>query len=117
MVCSDTYSETGRFCQKSVILPLFRNEIKVTGETELFDKETLGKTPQGGSISTYKELCSLASDLNNPHLVYKFLHLANHHSLWNSKKVSEPALYTCCSYCVKTVSVCVCRVLRLGSPL
>ena len=38
-------------------------------------------------ITTYKELCSLASDLNQPDLVYKFMHLANHHALWNSKKV------------------------------
>ena len=40
-----------------------------------------------GNLSTYKELCSLASDLNQPDLIYKFMHLANHHSLWNSKKV------------------------------
>ncbi|XP_064386642.1 proteasome adapter and scaffold protein ECM29-like isoform X2 [Halichondria panicea] len=63
-----------------------RSDVKVSGDTQLFNKGMLGKAPQGGSISTYKELCSLASDLNNPHLVYKFLHLANHHSLWNSKK-------------------------------
>ena len=59
----------------------------MTEDTELFDKGDLGKTPQGGSISTYKELCSLASDLNKPDLVYKFMHLANHHAIWNSKKV------------------------------
>ncbi|XP_078484788.1 proteasome adapter and scaffold protein ECM29-like [Ciona intestinalis] len=46
----------------------------------------LGKAPDGSSLNTYKELCSLASDLNQPDLVYKFLHLANHHALWNSKK-------------------------------
>ena len=40
-----------------------------------------------GSLSTYKELCSLASDLNKPELVYKFMHLANHNALWNSRKV------------------------------
>lgn len=67
---------------------LYRSEVKVTEETELFGQGLLGKTPQGGNISTYKELCSLASDLNNPHLVYKFMHLANHHSIWNSKKVT-----------------------------
>ena len=38
-------------------------------------------------LSTYKELCSLASDLNKPDLVYKFMSLANHHAIWNSKKV------------------------------
>jgi len=59
---------------------------EVTGDTKLFQEGVLGKTPQGGNLSTYKELCSLASDLNRPDLVYKFMHLANHHSLWNSKK-------------------------------
>ncbi len=39
-------------------------------------------------LTTYKELCSLASDLNQPDLIYKFMHLANHNALWNSKKVS-----------------------------
>ncbi len=71
----------------------FRSDVKVSGDTQLFNKGMLGKAPQGGSISTYKELCSLASDLNNPHLVYKFLHLANHHSLWNSKKVMNGVCY------------------------
>lgn len=39
-----------------------------------------------GNLSTYKELCSLASDLNKPDLVYQFMHLANHNAIWNSKK-------------------------------
>lgn len=39
-----------------------------------------------GNLSTYKELCSLASDLNQPDLLYKFMHLAHHNSVWNSKK-------------------------------
>ncbi|XP_077969072.1 proteasome adapter and scaffold protein ECM29-like [Styela clava] len=46
----------------------------------------IGKAPDGSKLSTYKEICSLASDLNQPDLVYKFLHLAKHHALWNSKK-------------------------------
>jgi len=37
-------------------------------------------------LSTYKELCSLASDLSQPDLVYKFMNLANHHAMWNSRK-------------------------------
>lgn len=37
-------------------------------------------------MSTYKELCSLATDLNQPDLIYKFMHLANHNAIWNSKK-------------------------------
>lgn len=39
-----------------------------------------------GNLTTYKELCSLASDLNKPDLIYQFMHLANHNAIWNSKK-------------------------------
>jgi len=39
-----------------------------------------------GQLSTYRELCSLATDLNQPDLIYKFMHLANHNAIWNSKK-------------------------------
>nr|XP_057941532.1 proteasome adapter and scaffold protein ECM29 isoform X2 [Doryrhamphus excisus] len=58
----------------------------VSEETEVFQGDGLGKTPDGHSLSTYKELCSLASDLNQPDLVYKFMNLANHHAMWNSRK-------------------------------
>ncbi|XP_074545554.1 proteasome adapter and scaffold protein ECM29 [Halichoeres trimaculatus] len=58
----------------------------VSEDTEVFQGEGLGKTPDGHSLTTYKELCSLASDLNQPDLVYKFMNLANHHAMWNSRK-------------------------------
>ncbi|XP_062334026.1 proteasome adapter and scaffold protein ECM29 [Osmerus eperlanus] len=58
----------------------------VSGDTEVFQGEALGKAPDGQGLSTYKELCSLASDLNQPDLVYKFMNLANHHAMWNSRK-------------------------------
>ncbi|KAF7662410.1 hypothetical protein LDENG_00236880 [Lucifuga dentata] len=58
----------------------------VSEDTEVFQGESLGKTPDGQGLSTYKELCSLASDLNQPDLVYKFMNLANHHAMWNSRK-------------------------------
>ena len=32
----------------------------------------------GGNLSTYKELCSLATDLGQPDLIYKFMDLAHH---------------------------------------
>ena len=62
---------------------------KVTGDTKLFEEGQLGKVPTssgGGNLTTYKELCSLASDLNQPELVYKFMNLANHNAMWNSKR-------------------------------
>ncbi|KAM9818443.1 proteasome adapter and scaffold protein ECM29 isoform 2-T2 [Syngnathus typhle] len=58
----------------------------VSEDTQVFQGEGIGKTPDGHSLSTYKELCSLASDLNQPDLVYKFMNLANHHAMWNSRK-------------------------------
>lgn len=42
-----------------------------------------------GGISTYRELCSIANDLNQPDLIYKFMHLANHNAMWNSRKVAR----------------------------
>ncbi|KAF9112407.1 hypothetical protein BGX27_003449 [Mortierella sp. AM989] len=59
---------------------------KVTGDTELFDSNTLGQTPDGSSLSTYQSILSLASDMNQPELVYKFMHLASHNSMWQSRK-------------------------------
>ncbi|XP_055390335.1 proteasome-associated protein ECM29 homolog [Condylostylus longicornis] len=58
---------------------------KVEEDTELFAEGVLGKAPTGGNITTYKELCSLASDLNRPDMVYQFMQLANHNATWNSK--------------------------------
>jgi len=61
------------------------SSIKVSEQTQLFEGE-MGQTPEGGNISTYKELCSLASELNQPDLVYKFMNIANSSALWNTKK-------------------------------
>ncbi|TKR75830.1 hypothetical protein L596_017067 [Steinernema carpocapsae] len=60
--------------------------VKVTDDTVLFEEGQLGGDKTGGSISTYKEICSLATDMNQPDLVYKFLNLAGHNAKWNSKK-------------------------------
>lgn len=58
---------------------------QVNEDTKLFEEGVLGKTPTGGNITTYKELCSLASDLNRPDMIYQFMQLANHNAAWNSK--------------------------------
>jgi proteasome component ECM29 len=49
-------------------------------------KEQLGKTTDNTNLNTYKELCSLASDLDKPDLIYKFMNLIHHNNLWNTKK-------------------------------
>ncbi|KAH9632202.1 hypothetical protein HF086_015234 [Spodoptera exigua] len=66
-----------------------RSVAQVTEDTKIFEEGQLGKAPTGGNLSTYKELCSLASDLNQPDLLYKFMHLAHHNSMWNSKKALQ----------------------------
>ena len=62
---------------------------KVESGTQVFESGALGKTPDGKNLATYKELCSIANDLNQPDLIYKFMHLANHQAMWNSKKVTN----------------------------
>lgn len=58
---------------------------KVAEDTVMFEEGVLGKTPTGGNLSTYKELCSLASDLNQPEILYQFMQLANNNANWNSR--------------------------------
>uniref|UniRef100_A0A0N5B1U0 Proteasome component M29 n=1 Tax=Strongyloides papillosus TaxID=174720 RepID=A0A0N5B1U0_STREA len=60
--------------------------IKVEDDEPIFENNALGKAPDGSSLTTYKEICSLATDMNQPDLVYKFMALASHNALWNSRK-------------------------------
>ena len=51
----------------------------VEGDTQIFEPGMLGSLPdQGGNISTYREICSLATDLGQPDLIYQFMNLAAH---------------------------------------
>ncbi|KAL0121628.1 hypothetical protein PUN28_006856 [Cardiocondyla obscurior] len=59
---------------------------QVTPDTKLFEEGQLGKSPSGGNLSTYREICSLATELQKPELVYDFMRLANHNAIWTSKK-------------------------------
>ncbi|KAJ1549267.1 hypothetical protein HK405_006790 [Cladochytrium tenue] len=58
----------------------------VTGDTQLFQEGALGTSPDGSSLTTYQSILSLASDLNQPDLVYKFMSLASDNALWNTRK-------------------------------
>ena len=67
--------------------------------TKVFEAGALGQAPptgstggtggtgggtgasDGGNLSTYKELCSLATDLGQPDLIYKFMDLAHHNQV------------------------------------
>lgn len=55
----------------------------VSEETELFEP---GALPTGeGSVTTYKDIMSLASEVGDPGLVYKFMSLASHNAIWSSR--------------------------------
>ncbi|CAG2057306.1 unnamed protein product [Timema podura] len=108
------YESSGEESQAELVQDLLeqltsgrRAAVQVTSDTQLFEEGALGKSPTGGNLSTYKELCSLASDLNQPDLIYKFMHLANHNAIWNSKKVSRNILvfvhFPTKSYILKSV--------------
>lgn len=55
----------------------------ISGETQLFEP---GALPTGdGSITTYKDIMSLAAEVGNPSLVYKFMSLAANNAIWSSR--------------------------------
>ena len=54
------------------------NQFKSTLEYLLLIRTAPLHCTGGGSLTTYKELCALATDLGQPDLVYRFMELANH---------------------------------------
>ena len=56
---------------------------KVSDETQLFEP---GALPTGeGSVTTYKDIMSLASEVGDPGLVYRFMSLASNNAIWSSR--------------------------------
>ncbi|CCD26200.1 Ecm29p NDAI_0H00260 [Naumovozyma dairenensis CBS 421] len=53
-------------------------------ETTLFEPGMMNTGD--GSVSTYKDILNLASEVGDPSLVYKFMSLAKSSSLWSSRK-------------------------------
>ena len=80
-----------------------RRAVKVTGETRVFEEGQLGEAPGGGSLSTYRELCALATEMGQPDLLYKFMDLANHAAALNS---SRGAAFGCANLST-ALSTCV----------
>ncbi|KAF2474784.1 major component of the proteasome [Lindgomyces ingoldianus] len=55
----------------------------VTEDTQLFEP---GALPTGdGSVTTYKDILSLASEVGDSSLVYRFMSLASNNSIWSSR--------------------------------
>jgi proteasome component ECM29 len=55
----------------------------VSADTQLFEP---GALPTGdGSVSTYKDIMSLASEVGDSSLVYKFMSMASSNTIWSSR--------------------------------
>ncbi|KAJ8612035.1 hypothetical protein MRB53_037678 [Persea americana] len=55
----------------------------VSEDTQLFEA---GALPTGdGSVTTYKDIMSLASEVGDSSLVYRFMSLASHNSIWSTR--------------------------------
>jgi len=56
----------------------------VDEETPLFDAGAL-PTGNGQSVTTYKDIVNLATEMGDPSLVYKFMNLASNNAIWTSR--------------------------------
>jgi proteasome component ECM29 len=68
-----------------------KSALKMIGDSELFPAGVLGSAPAsagGGALSTYRQLCSMASDVGQPELVYRFMQLAAHNAAWRARRTS-----------------------------
>ncbi|KAK8255126.1 proteasome stabiliser-domain-containing protein [Phyllosticta capitalensis] len=55
----------------------------VSDDTQLFEP---GALPTGdGSVTTYKDILNLASEVGDPSLVYRFMSLASNNAIWSSR--------------------------------
>ncbi|KIV78326.1 hypothetical protein PV11_10053 [Exophiala sideris] len=64
------------------------NKAKMSGsvseDTQLFEAGAL-PTENGQSVTTYKDIVSLATEMGDPSLVYKFMNLASSNAIWSSR--------------------------------
>lgn len=59
-------------------------QLKVDQETELFEPGAL-PTGEGNSITSYKDIVSLANEVGDQRLVYKFMSLATNAATWSTR--------------------------------
>jgi proteasome component ECM29 len=57
---------------------------QISEDTELFDPGAL-PTGERSSVTTYKDIMSLASEVGDPSLVYRFMSLASNNAIWSSR--------------------------------
>ncbi|KAH9605188.1 hypothetical protein KSS87_006613 [Heliosperma pusillum] len=63
-----------------------KRAVKLVEDSQVFQEGTIGESPSGGKLTTYKELCNLANEMGQPDLIYKFMDLANYQAAINSKR-------------------------------
>jgi proteasome component ECM29 len=56
----------------------------VTEDTQLFEAGAL-PTENGQSVTTYKDIVRLATEMGDPSLVYRFMNLASNNAIWSSR--------------------------------
>ncbi|RMZ92691.1 hypothetical protein DV736_g66, partial [Chaetothyriales sp. CBS 134916] len=56
----------------------------VDEDTQLFEAGAL-PTEGGQSVTTYKDIVSLATEMGDPSLVYRFMNLASNNAIWTSR--------------------------------
>lgn len=56
----------------------------VSEDTQLFEQGAL-PTENGHSVTTYKDIVSLAQEMGDPSLVYRFMNLASNNAIWTSR--------------------------------
>ncbi len=56
----------------------------VNEDTQLFEAGAL-PTENGQSVTTYKDIVSLATEMGDPSLVYRFMNLASNNAIWTSR--------------------------------
>ncbi|KAL2427107.1 Proteasome component ECM29 [Exophiala dermatitidis] len=64
------------------------NNAKLSGtvdeDSQLFEAGAL-PTEKGESVTTYKDIVRLATEMGDPSLVYRFMNLASNNAIWNSR--------------------------------
>eukprot|EP01094_Clydonella_sp_ATCC50884_P016641 TRINITY_DN2767_c0_g1_i1.p1 TRINITY_DN2767_c0_g1~~TRINITY_DN2767_c0_g1_i1.p1 ORF type:complete len:1950 (+),score=547.43 TRINITY_DN2767_c0_g1_i1:123-5972(+) len=56
-----------------------------------------GDAIASSGLSTYQELCSVATEIGQPDMVYRLLSMASHHAMWNSRRGAAFAAKTLAS--------------------
>mmetsp|Transcript_7728 Transcript_7728/g.19131 ORF Transcript_7728/g.19131 Transcript_7728/m.19131 type:complete len:1166 (+) Transcript_7728:1539-5036(+) len=73
----------------SLVKSLTSGKTKATATTVAGDEGgvlELEGVGSDGSAATYKELCGVCNDMGKPELIYRFMDLAGHAALWNSRR-------------------------------